>query len=232
MKRPRLLLVEDDSNLGYLLQEYLDLKAFDLTLLKESEFVLPFLENEPVDLCLLDVMMPGKDGFRLAAEIKARYPALPLIFLTAKSLKVDKLKGFALGADDYITKPVDEEELVARIHAVLRRTALPAAGLVAPTYHIGKYTFDTASQKLQFQKESVFLSAKEAELLQLLCLYKGRLLPRKEALKNLWGSTDYFSRRSMDVFISRLRTYLAKDHDVKIVNIHGKGFILEERSAE
>jgi DNA-binding response OmpR family regulator len=228
MSRPKILLVEDDSNLGYILQEYLSLKNFDVTWLQESTLALPFLEKERVDLCLLDVMMPQKDGFQLGGEIKQLYPHLPFLFLTAKSLKIDKLKGFNLGADDFMSKPIDEEELVARINAVLRRSFASKNLAEVVIYQIGTYVFDPVNQSLIFEGERTLLTAKESELLQALCISKGRLLSRKETLKKLWGDTDYFSRRSMDVFISKLRNYLAKDPFIKIVNIHGKGFMLED----
>ncbi|MCB0579075.1 MAG: response regulator transcription factor [Phaeodactylibacter sp.] len=220
----KILLIEDNETLGYALKEYLELKGFELAWRKDAEQGLAYFERYPASLCLVDVMMPGTDGFGLAAEIRRRSPKMPLIFLTARGLKADILKGFGLGADDYIVKPVDEEELAARIRAVLRRANGPEAETAR--FRIGAYHFDPANQKLCHGGTERLLTEREARLLHLLCEHKGQLLPRQEVLRNLWRQNDYFTRRSMDVFISRLRRYLAEDPNIEIKNVYGSGFIL------
>lgn len=222
---PKILLVEDDKTLGYVLQAYLEMKEFQVSLAADGKQGLTLFKKHPFDLCILDVMMPEMDGFTLGAEIHRLEPGMPLLFLTARSLKVDKLRGFHLGADDYLVKPVDEEELTARIHAVLRRSrhsALTEAEYLA----IGAYHFDVRNQKLIFGGEEQLLTEREAQLLRLLCEHRGRLLPRQLVLKMLWNQSDYFTRRSMDVFISRLRKYLSGDAAIHIENVYGSGFIL------
>lgn len=221
-----ILLVEDNETLGYILKEYLELKSFSVTLAKDGVAGLKQFKKRAFDLCILDIMMPQKDGFSLARELKTHDPDVPIIFLTAKSLKVDVLKGFDLGADDYIIKPVEEEELVARVKAVLRRSAQedPAAA----TYAIGKYTFDFFNQKLILEDSERVLTEREAKVLQLLCNHKGKLLSRQKVLKSVWNNSDYFTRRSMDVFISRLRKYLSGDPSIQISNVYGSGFILTD----
>jgi DNA-binding response OmpR family regulator len=219
-----LLLVEDNETLGYALKEYLELKGFQLRWAKNGDEGQKYFEKYPADLCILDVMMPGQDGFALAKRIKQKEQNMPLIFLTARALKVDKLKGFNVGADDYIVKPVDEEELVARIRAVLNRS-IPEKG-IAERIKIGTYTFNFKEQKLIHKDGERLLTEREAQLLLLLCEHKERLLARSEVLKSLWQQNDYFTRRSMDVFISRLRKYLSADPNVEIQNVYGSGFIL------
>ena len=225
----KILLVEDDGNLGYILKEYLTVYDFDVVLAKDGEEGLKVFKQGQFDLCVLDVMMPKMDGFTLAEEIKAVAPHLPLIFLTAKSLKIDKLKGFKIGADDYIIKPVDEEELIARINAIVKRSSLSLEKITTKQFQIGSYQFDFDTQTLIKEGRKQSITTKEAEVLRQLCLHKGKLMDRKATLKQLWGETDYFNRRSMDVFISKLRKYLSDDPNIKIVNVHGKGFILEDQ---
>ncbi len=222
---PKILLVEDDKTLGYVLQAYLEMKEFQVTLASDGKQGLTLFKKHPFDLCILDVMMPEMDGFTLGAEIRRLEPGMPLLFLTARSLKVDKLRGFHLGADDYLVKPVDEEELTARIHAVLRRSRQSAQS-EAEYLAIGAYHFDVRNQKLIFGGEEQLLTEREAQLLRLLCEHRGRLLPRQLVLKMLWNQSDYFTRRSMDVFISRLRKYLSGDAAIHIENVYGSGFIL------
>lgn len=226
----RILLVEDNQTLGYILKEYLEMKNFEVILARDGKAGLQAFKKQHFDLCILDVMMPNMDGFTLAAELRAIDRKIPFIFLTAKALKVDKLKGFNLGADDYIVKPVDEEELVARIRAVLRRTRdeQPAG----QKYSIGQYSFDFNNQKLIHGDKEQLLTEREAHLLRLLCDNKGKLLPRRQVLNTLWNNNDYFTRRSMDVFISRLRKYLSADPQVKITNVYGSGFILSDEHEE
>ena len=227
--KAHLLLVEDDRNLGYVLNEYLSMHGYTITLAQDGKAGRRAFEAAKIDLCILDVMMPGQDGFALATELKALAPSVPIIFLTAKSLKVDKLKGFKLGADDYITKPVDEEELIARIGAVLYRTT-PASHRRSPVYQLGAYTFDYPNQCLRYAESCQILTAREADMLKILCDHQGRVVERKMILHQLWGESDYFKRKSMDVFISRLRKHLRFDSSITIRNVHGKGFVLETRS--
>ncbi len=226
MTNPKLLLVEDDSTLGYILKEYLEMKNFAVTWAKNGLEGLAKFREQQVDLCIVDVMMPEMDGFTMAERIRQKGSDVPLLFLTAKSLKVDVLKGFSLGADDYIIKPVEEEELVARINAILRRSEHPSEQ--QEIFEVGHYTFDSKNQKLSYQEEDKYLTEREAQLLRLLCLNKGNLLSRQYVLKNIWGKSDYFNRRSMDVFISKLRKYLSKDERIQITNVHGSGFILSD----
>jgi len=221
-----ILLVEDDVSLGYVLKEYLELHHFHVELAKDGEAALQVFNRLHFDLCILDVMLPKKDGFTLAYEIRQLNEKMPIIFLTAKSLKVDKLKGFNLGADDYMVKPVDEEELIARIQAVMRRVMPINKERDGRQFMIGKYFFDADNQVLMLGDQKQFITSKEAAVLKMLCEHKGRILDRKQTLKRLWGESDYFTRRSMDVFISHLRKYLGDDPSIEIKNVHGKGYVL------
>ncbi|MES2332705.1 MAG: response regulator transcription factor [Bacteroidota bacterium] len=223
----RILLVEDDKNLGYILSEYLSMKGFEVTWAKDGAEALALLTKNPYALCILDVMLPSMDGFSIAEQISVSASKLPYIFLTAKNLKVDKLKGFKLGCDDYITKPVDEEELVARIQAVLKRTATSVQKKSDQQIQFGNSVFDTATQILTIDGFAEKLTAKESAVLLLLLDHRNTLLDRETSLKKIWGSNDYFNRRSMDVIISRLRKHLMTDSALKITNIHGKGYMLE-----
>jgi DNA-binding response OmpR family regulator len=220
------LLLEDDTNLGLVLQEHLKLNGFDVTLCANGEEGTRQLARGSFDLCLVDVMMPRKDGFTFAREVRDRGNAIPIIFLTARSLKEDRIEGFRIGCDDYITKPFSVEELQLRIEAVLRRT-VPQTQADEPTrFSIGAYSFDSVSQRLALGSSKRKLTAREAELLHLLCLHMNRTLSRERALRQIWGDEGYFSGRSMDVFVSRLRKYLKEDPQVSILGIHGKGFRL------
>jgi DNA-binding response OmpR family regulator len=222
----KILLIEDHDTLGFALQAYLEMKGFEVLWSKDGDSGLQAFEKHPVDLCIVDVGLPGRDGFSLAREIRRQSPAQPLVFLTARALKADRLKGFDLGADDYLVKPVDEEELVARIRAILRR-AQPESPK-AETIPIGQYTFDVQNQELVFPGQPPRrLTEREAHLLLLLCQQKGQLLSRQQVLKEVWSQNDYFTRRSMDVFISRLRKYLSADPAIEIRNVYGSGFVLE-----
>ena len=223
----RILLAEDDNTLGYVLKEYLELHRYSVELAKDGEAALVAFHESTFDICILDIMLPKKDGFMLAADIRQLNKQVPIIFLTAKSLKIDKLKGFNIGADDYIVKPVDEEELIARINAVMRRVAERIDEPPVDKYSIGNYIFDYSNQCLILGEKKQLITVKEAAMLKLLCEHRSRILDRKQALKTLWGESDYFTRRSMDVFISHLRKYLSQDPAVKIKNVHGKGFVLD-----
>ncbi|MCB0592687.1 MAG: response regulator transcription factor [Lewinellaceae bacterium] len=225
MEKVKILLVEDNQRLGYMLKEYLELKGFDVDLAADGAEGLEVFRARSFGLCILDVMMPGMDGYNLAGKIKEAEPGMPLIFLTARSLKVDVLKAFNLGADDYIKKPVDEEELVARIRAVLKRAGALADRAPAAV-SLGKYRYNHQNQELLFGDERKLLTPREAELLHFLCQHINQLAPRQKILNALWGKNDFFTRKSMDVFISKLRKYLSKDKNVQIQNVHGSGFIL------
>ncbi len=223
-KKTSILLAEDDENLGMLLKEYLNAKGFETSLFANGDSAYhDFIKNK-YDLCILDVMMPVKDGFTLAKEIRQANQEIPIIFLTAKSMKDDVIKGFTLGADDYITKPFSMEELLFRIEAILRRTGGKTE--VPDTFNIGKYVFDTNKQTLQLNEEVTRLTTKETELLKLLCSNNNKILDRNFALKTIWNEDNYFNARSMDVYITKLRKYLKNDPSVEIINVHGKGFKL------
>ncbi len=219
-----LLLLEDDPSFGYIMSEYLQMQDFTVDWVKSGEEALQVLEEKIYQLAILDVMLPGIDGYELAQTIKKKFKEIPFIFLSAKSLKIDKLKGFKVGAYDYITKPVDEELLVAKIRALLQQ--MQATQVPKSTYQIGAYTFVPSLFQLKHPKQTYKLTARETELLTLLCEHQGQLLPRKKALKQIWGNSDEFSRKSMDVFISHLRKYLSQDSEVQIENVHSQGFIL------
>jgi len=227
MTKAKILLVEDDTTLGYILKEYLEMKDFSVHWAKNGVEGLRALRQGSYKMCLLDVMMPQMDGFTMANKMREEGYHIPLLFLTAKSLKVDVLKGFSLGADDYIIKPVEEEELVARIRAILKR-ANQLTEIAQPIFEIGNYQFDSANQKLTFEGEDKYLTERETQVLKLLCMNKDNLLSRQYVLQTVWGKSDYFNRRSMDVFISKLRKYLSKDERIQITNVHGSGFILSD----
>lgn len=223
----KILLLEDDANLGFILQEHLELEKYSITLCTNGDDGLKAFRSCAYDLCLVDVMMPKKDGFAFAREVRKTDQRTPLIFLTAKSLKEDRIEGFKIGCDDYVTKPFSMEELMLRVRAVLKRSK-PAAepeSAVGPV-PIGKYVFNRELQTLQFKDEKKKLTSREADLLALLCTHMNNVLERDEALRSLWGSDSFFNGRSMDVFISRLRKYLQRDKNVEILNVHGKGFKL------
>ena len=223
--KPGVLLVEDDPNLGVIVQEHLQLNGFDVTLCENGETGLAAFRTGKFALCLVDVMMPRVDGFALAREIRRRDKTIPLIFLTAKSLKEDKIEGFRIGCDDYITKPFSVEELLLRIQAVLRRSG--GGGTDDRTaFTIGQYSFDSVIRTLRFGKQETRLTARESELLRLLCLHQNKTLDRALALREIWGEDSYFNARSMDVFISKLRKYLKDDPHIDIASVHGVGFSL------
>ncbi|MCF8373615.1 MAG: response regulator transcription factor [Bacteroidales bacterium] len=223
-----ILLVEDDENLGFILKDYLEMIGYNVDLQKNGVAGLRAFKQGKFDLCILDVMMPLKDGFTLAAEIHEINKEIPIIFLTAKLMKEDKIKGLKLGADDYITKPFSSEELSLRIENILRRYKHQKA-LVDDefVYHIGKFEFNFNDQMLTCEDDERRLTRKEADVLKLLCQYKNKLLRREIVLKHVWGKDDYFMGRSMDVYITKLRKYLKDDENVTIINVHGAGFKLE-----
>jgi len=224
----RLLLVEDDPNLGYLLLEYLQMNDFMVTLTTSVKEALKAVEAELFDLAVLDVMLPDGNGFDLAKKIQSDHPKLPFLFLTARSLKVDVLKGFALGAVDYLKKPIDEEELVVRINALVARLkpAQTAETTAASELTMGAYKFDPRLQELRLGDKTQSLSKRESDLLLMLAQNKNQLVGHKEILVSLWGTNDYFNKKSLNVFVSHLRKYLADDPKVTIDNVHNKGFVL------
>ncbi|WP_033563440.1 response regulator transcription factor [Sphingobacterium sp. SYP-B4668] len=223
----KILLAEDDPNLGELLKDYLELKSkFDVTLCQDGEEALTAFHKDEYDLCILDVMMPKKDGFTLGKDIRKTNTTVPIIYATAKGMMEDKTQAFELGGDDYITKPFRVEELLLRIHALLKRSSREKDEEVADKFEIGDYFFDYTSQQISYKGQQQKLSTKEAELLRLLCLKKNDVLTREEALLKIWHDDNYFTGRSMDVFLSKLRKYLKQDSNVEIVNVHGKGYKL------
>lgn len=232
MDNNRILLVEDDRNFGDVLKSYLEIHDFDVTLATDGEQGLYTFNQGEFDLCIFDVMMPKKDGFSLAEDIRANDTETPIIFLTAKTMKSDVLKGFKLGADDYISKPFNSEELLLRIQAILKRSTHKAEPKEeAKEFNLGKFHFNFPLRILTFsmdtpEEEKFKLSPKEAQLLRMFALYVNDVLPRAEALKKIWGQDDYFTARSMDVFVTKLRKYLKLDENIEIVNIHGNGFQL------
>ncbi len=221
------LLTEDDPNLGMLLREYLNAKGYETTLAENGKKGYEEFSKGGFDIAILDVMMPVKDGFTLAEEIRQTDKHIPIIFLTAKSMKDDKAKGFTAGADDYITKPFSMDELLMRMQAVLRRS-LPETAKTKKkeAIAVGNFMFDYDRQILQINGEEKHLTTKEADLLNMLCENRYDVLDRNYALNKIWGDDNYFNSRSMDVYIAKLRKYLSLDEEVELVNVHGKGFKL------
>jgi DNA-binding response OmpR family regulator len=225
----KILVMEDDDNLGYVLKDYLEMIGYNVQLKKDGQEGVIAFKNDIFDLCILDIMMPVKDGFTVASEIREINQSLPIIFLTARSMSEDKVKGFRLGADDYITKPFSTEELSLRIEAILRRTK-NNDNSGRNVYNIGKFKFDSENYQLIIGKNMRRLTRKETELLLLLCINLNRLVRRDTVLEKIWGRNDYFMGRSMDVYITRLRKYLRPDPEVEIINVHGTGFKLETKN--
>lgn len=221
----KILVCEDDENLGLLLSEFLEAKGYSTELCNDGEKGYKAFLKGKFDLCVLDVMMPKKDGFTLAKEIHNLNSEVPIIFLTAKALKEDVLEGFKIGADDYITKPFSMEELVFRITAILRRVKGKKDKEIT-MYKLGKFTFDTQKQVLIADNKSQKLTTKESELLKLLCSHVNDVLERNYALKTIWVDDNYFNARSMDVYITKLRKLFKDDPNIEIINIHGKGYKL------
>jgi DNA-binding response OmpR family regulator len=223
--KANILYVEDDVNLGFVTTDNLKLHGYSTIFCKDGKAGLEAFKKAKPDICILDVMMPEMDGFTLAKEIRKIDHEIPIIFLTAKTMKEDKITGFQTGADDYITKPFSIEELILRIEVFLRRSKVPdKEKKIKSAFEIGKYKFDFNSLSLILGNKKELLTLKEAELLRFFCLNKGNILKREEILKSIWGDDDYFMGRSLDVFISRLRKYLKDDPTISIENIHGVGF--------
>ena len=228
----KILIVEDDFNFGSILKDYLALNDYDVTLAKNGIEGFQKFKKDTFDLCILDVMMPYKDGFTLAKEIREKNEEVPLVFLTAKNLKDDVLRGFKVGADDYLTKPFDSEVLLAKIKAIInRKNIVNIPETDAFEFSIGKFSYNSKLRFLNIaSQEPLKLSPKENQLLRLLVLHVNDLLPREVALNKIWRDDNYFTSRSMDVYIAKLRKYLKPDSNVEILNIHGEGFRLVVKS--
>lgn len=224
-KQKSILLAEDDDNLGQLLQTFLKAKGFQVDLARNGKHAYERFNSGHFDFCIFDVMMPEMDGFTLAKEVRLVDPKIPILFLTAKSMKEDKLEGFDTGADDYMTKPFVMEELVARIQAILRRSGGEEKE-DDDIQTIGTIKYDPVSRVLHLKEEDKKLTTKEGQLLNLLCKNRNDVLDRQAALRAIWGDDNYFNGRSMDVYIAKLRKLLKEDERIEILNIHGKGFKL------
>ncbi len=227
-KQIRVLLAEDDRNLGNILKNFLDAKGFITALCVNGQEAVDLFKKKEFDFCILDIMMPVRDGFSVAREFRLSDKDTPILFLTAKSLQEDKLKGFEVGADDYLTKPFSMEELLMRMHAILRRTEDTGKTNEGKdgTFTIGQYSFDFNRQILSFKGKEQKLTSKEAGLLHLLCTSANEVLERSTALNQIWNDDSYFNARSMDVYIVKLRKYLKADPAVELINVHGVGFKL------
>ncbi len=221
----KILLAEDDLNLGVLLVDYLESEGFEIKLCKDGEVALKAFQSSSYDLCLLDVMMPKMDGFSLAKTIRTKDKKIPILFITAKSLREDKLKGYGLGADDYITKPFNEEELLWKIKAIIRRVPENKVEKKIEIALIGKYKFDFNNQSLTIGSKTKRITEKESDILRYLFEHRNQKIKREEMLKELWGENDYFLGRSLDVFITKIRKYFKDDTSLSIENIFGVGFI-------
>jgi DNA-binding response OmpR family regulator len=224
-QKHKILLAEDDLNLGILLVDYLESEGYEVKLCKDGELALNTFESNQFDLCLLDVMLPKMDGFSLAKGIRIKDKNIPVIFITAKSLKEDKIKGYDLGADDYVTKPFDEEELLWKIKAVIRRLPENRIEDKSQLVSIGKYSFDHNNQSLTIHSKTRRITERESDLLNYLYSHRNNIIKREELLKELWGENDYFLGRSLDVFITKIRKYLKEDADLSIENVFGVGFV-------
>ena len=220
-----ILLAEDDENLGTLLHTFLKNKGFETVLARNGKAAYELFSQQRFDFCILDVMMPEMDGFTLAKEIRETDKKIPILFLTAKSMKEDKLQGFAIGADDYLTKPFSMEELLARITAILRRTEV-ASSKQDEIFHIGTIRYNPDLRTLFLKEEEKKLTTKENQLLHLLVKNENEILDRHATLRAIWGDDNYFNGRSMDVYIAKLRKLLKEDPSIEIMNVHGKGFKL------
>ncbi len=234
-KKTKILFVEDDPNLSMILKDYLEMIGYDVDHADDGDAGSKLFSENDYNLIILDIMMPKKDGFTLAKEIRELNQQVPIIFLTAKSLKEDRIKGFEFGCDDYITKPFSTEELSLRIKAILKRCAVDIKSQDENNnkeFKIGRFTFDSSNLLLKYEDTERVLTRKESGLLKLLCMNKNNLLPREVAMEEVWGENDYFIGRSMDVFIAKLRKYLKPDPNVQISNVHGIGFKLQVKEKE
>lgn len=229
--KPRIFLVEDDLSFGAVLKSYLEINDFEVEWVDDGKFALPQFSKVSPDICILDVMLPNVDGLTIGAEIRKVNPGIPIIFLTAKNLREDVLQGYRIGADDYITKPFDTEVLIFKLRAILKRgNGIQEAE--PDFYRIGTYLFDFKLRTVERETSKQKLSPKEAELLKMLCENLNKLLPRETALRKIWGDDGYFTARSMDVYLTKLRKLFAEDTSIEIRNIHGSGFMLEVKDLE
>ncbi len=226
----KILLAEDDQNLGLILSEYLQSRDYEVSLARDGSQALEMFKKQAFDFCILDVMMPKLDGFSLAQEIRNINEQIPLLFLTAKSMKEDRIKGLKIGADDYLTKPFSMEELLLRVRVILKRTTLKQAHIEKAQNNpiqIGSFSFHPTKQNLTNDKlEVVKLTSKESELLHILAKQQNQVIDRAQALKMIWGDDTYYNSRSMDVYVTKLRKYLKADPSIELINVHGKGFKL------
>jgi DNA-binding response OmpR family regulator len=225
----KIFFVEDDLSFGSVMKSYLELHDYQVTWVDDGKYAVDRFKSGSFDMVILDVMLPHVDGFTIGKEIKSIIPSIPIIYLTAKNLKEDILKGYGIGADDYVTKPFDSEVLLCKLKAVMSRKHTDEGTNRSEVYQLGRYKFNYRFRTIDGGESKVTLSPKEAGLLRMLCQRKNELLPREEALKKLWGDDDYFTARSMDVYITKLRKFLKDDPAIEIKNIHGSGFILEEK---
>ena len=226
----QIFLVEDDLSFGSVMKSYLELNDYSVTWVDDGKYAIDKFRSGKYHICILDVMLPNVDGFTIGREIRSIDKDIPMVFLTAKALKEDILKGYNLGADDYITKPFDTEVLLCKISAIIKRqTTAPANDAVIFT--IGSYRFDSKLRQIQRYDTVQKLSPKESDLLKLLCQNQNELVPREMALRKIWGDDGYFTARSMDVFVTKLRKFLSDDPNIEIRNIHGSGFLLEVKAS-
>jgi DNA-binding response OmpR family regulator len=225
MNKEKILLVEDDTNLAFVVKDNLEINGFIITLAADGEIGYSEFNKGKYDLCILDIMLPKKDGFTLAEEIRKKNQNIPILFLTAKGMKEDRIRGFKTGADDYITKPFSIEELLLRIEVFLKRSR--GTDKNHSLFEIASYTFNYHNLTLTRRNKSVLLTQKEADVLRLFCIHKDSLLKREEILNSVWGNDDYFTGRSLDVFITKIRRYLKEDKSILIQNIHGVGFKMQ-----
>lgn len=224
MKIYKVFLVEDDKNFGTVLKSYLEMNRYSVTWVDDGQYALDHFKQQVYDICILDVMLPHVDGFTIATDIRKINPHIPFIFLTAKSLKDDILKGFKVGADDYITKPFDSEVLLYKIKAILRRKSINQEDSRVMT--VGQYLYDTSRRILKFDSKEYKLSPKEGALMQLFASNINKVVNRDLALREIWGESSYFTTRSMDVYITKLRKHLKEDSNIQIENVHGSGYIM------
>jgi DNA-binding response OmpR family regulator len=223
-KAVRIFLVEDDLSFGSVLKSYLELNDYQVEWVDDGKYAVEHFRKGAFDICILDVMLPHVDGFTIANEVRKMNPTIPIVFLTAKKLKDDVLKGYGVGGDDYITKPFDTDILLAKIKAIIQRRDVHDDS--RDIYEIGKFVFNSRLRTLSYNNKETKLSPKEAQLLEMLAINPNSLISREMALKKIWGSDDYFTARSMDVYVTKLRRYLAEDSSLVIKNIHGAGFQL------
>lgn len=224
--KPKILLVEDDTSLGFIISDQLKANGYEVTLCSDGLEGFKRFNEDKYHMCILDVMMPKKDGFTLAKDIRKMDKEIPILFLTAKSMTEDKVEGFNAGGDDYLTKPFSTDELAVRVKALLRRVNIGGEEEASGEEQIGKYVFDKTNFILKAEGFEKKLTKKEAQILKMLCKFKNQVLPREIVLNGVWGQDDYFVGRSLDVFITKLRKYLSQDENVEIENVHGIGFKL------